>query len=76
MKRPTITTLIDPQVTNLTLEVDPLLIRQAKVRITVRAKRLQAIWRAMEWWHSGDSGEDGVRQELAAYRAALEGPTP
>lgn len=45
------------------------LIRQWKVRTEVRAKRLADIWRAVEWWDSGDGrGEIDVHEALAAYR--------
>lgn len=29
---------------------------------------LVLLWKAMEWWKSGDSGEDDVKNELAEYR--------
>lgn len=43
-------------------------IRQAKVRIGARQDRLRQIWQAVEWWDSGDWGEDGVKKALEAYR--------
>lgn len=47
-----------------------LLIRQAKVRIQTRADRLSGVWKAVEWWDSGDSGEENVMNELERYRGA------
>ena len=44
------------------------MIAQARVRIDVRAQRLRAVWKAVEWWDSGDNGEDGLQKALAAYR--------
>lgn len=49
-----------------------LLIRQAQVNLGVRMDRLRDIWKAVEWWDSMDSGEDGVREALVQYRAPLE----
>ena len=43
-------------------------LRAAKVRVGVMADRLSDIWRAVEWWDSGDSGEDILKLELAKYR--------
>ena len=45
-----------------------LIIRQSMVRIQVRAQRLSEVWRAVEWWDSCDSGEDGLKESLARYR--------
>ena len=55
-------------------ETEELLVmmRQARNRIETRIKRLSDVWRAVEWWDSGDSGEDHVRLALARYRAELE----
>ena len=44
------------------------IMRQAQVRMQARIDRLRGVWHAVEWWESGDSGEDGVREELAKYR--------
>ena len=38
-----------------TLEV-LLTLRQFKIRIGTRARRLSGIWQAVEWWDSGDGG--------------------
>lgn len=45
-----------------------LLIRQYKVRIEARAKRLHEIWRTVEWHISGDYSEGQVKEALARYR--------
>lgn len=45
-----------------------LIIRQSMIRIQVRAQRLSELWRAVEWWDSGDSGEDGLKESLVRYR--------
>lgn len=44
------------------------LLNQWRVRAEVRRNRLAAVWKAVEWLDSGDSGEDDVREALAAYR--------
>lgn len=44
------------------------IVRQYAVRAQIRIDRLHDIWRAMEWWHSGDSGEEDVGTALAQYR--------
>lgn len=31
-------------------------------------ERLQPVWKAMEWWHSSDWGEDRLKETLAEYR--------
>lgn len=51
-----------------------LLLRQAEIRIQTRIDRLSKVWRAVEWWDSGDSGEDGLKQALSEYRSELEAP--
>lgn len=53
------------------------LLQQWEVRATVRIKRLTDVWKAVEWWDSNDSGEDGLHEALAAYRADTDGtPAP
>ncbi|MFJ2110634.1 hypothetical protein ACIOEX_01675 [Streptomyces sp. NPDC087850] len=44
------------------------MLQQWEIRAQVRAKRLAGVWKAVEWWDSCDSGENGVREALAAYR--------
>jgi hypothetical protein len=34
-------------------------------------EKLAEVWRAVEWWDSGDYGEDQVRQVIEEYRASL-----
>lgn len=46
------------------------MLRQWQIRAEVRARRLADVWHAIEWWDSGDSGENRVREALAAYREA------
>lgn len=43
-------------------------VRQAMVRINARIGRLREVWRAVEWWDSGDIREGGVRLALENYR--------
>lgn len=45
-----------------------LTIRQFENRIYTMQKRLRNVWYAVEWWDSGDSGEDGVKLALKEYR--------
>jgi hypothetical protein len=45
-----------------------LTIRQFKNRIATMKWRLCGVWKAIEWWDSGDSGEERVKDELAKYR--------
>lgn len=46
-----------------------LIIRQMEVRLQARINRLADVWHAVEWWDSGDRGEDGLRAALEAYRS-------
>jgi hypothetical protein len=32
------------------------------------AERLSDVWHAVEWWDSGDYGEDDAREAIAKYR--------
>ncbi|MCW2720703.1 hypothetical protein [Pseudonocardia sp.] len=32
------------------------------------AQKLEDVWRAVEWWDSGDSSEESVREVAAKYR--------
>lgn len=38
------------------------------VRVEAAQRRLADVFYAVEWWDSGDSGEDQVRRALAKYR--------
>jgi hypothetical protein len=49
------------------------ILRHMEMRMAVRLARLSKVWRAVEWWDSGDGGEDGVRTALAAYRGETGG---
>jgi hypothetical protein len=44
------------------------MLRQWRTRAEVRVRRLADVWKAVEWWDSADSSEDGVRKALAKYR--------
>lgn len=44
------------------------ILRQWQVQTEVRLHRLTPVWKAMEWWQSCDSSEDGFREALAEYR--------
>jgi hypothetical protein len=48
-------------------------LRQWKVRAQTRMDRLAPVWKAIEWWDSGDYREDTVREELAKYRGGEGG---
>lgn len=48
-----------------------LLLRQFEVRMSVRLERLSSLWRAVELWDSGDSGEDDVKRALLEFRCDL-----
>lgn len=45
-----------------------LIMRQYSVRASVIMQRLSEVWHAVEWWDSGDSGEDDVKEALKRYR--------
>jgi hypothetical protein len=45
-----------------------LMLRQFRVLIETRANRMSPIWKAMEWWRSGDSGEEAVTIAIEKYR--------
>ena len=45
-----------------------LTIRQFENRINAMTKRLEDIWKAVEWWDSCDTTEERVKEELIAYR--------
>lgn len=42
--------------------------RAARVRAEVALKRLEGVWKAMEWWQSSDWSEDAVAEALVKYR--------
>lgn len=48
------------------------ILNAALIRIDVRIKRLQPIWRAAEWWQSLDTSEDDLKKALAKYRGEGE----
>ncbi len=41
-----------------------LAIRQSRNRLEASRKRLESLWRAVEWWDSGDSSEEEVKTAL------------
>lgn len=43
-------------------------INAAQVRAEVAIERLRDVWKAVEWWDSADSDEDGLRSALDRYR--------
>jgi len=45
-----------------------LMLNQIEVRIGARVRRLSDVWKAVEWWQSGDSGEDDLKKALKGYR--------
>ena len=44
------------------------LFNQWQVRAGVRLRRLEKVWKAVEWWDSADRTEDAVKAALAEYR--------
>ena len=49
-----------------------LIIKQSRDRIEASRKRLEAIWHSLEWWMSGDSGENEFKEELEKYRGGVK----
>lgn len=43
-------------------------VRAAEARLEALTERLRPVWRAMEWWTSGDTGEADFKAALAKYR--------
>lgn len=43
-------------------------LRQCVNRLETMKDRLRPIWKAMEWWQSGDTGEDAFKKSLEKYR--------
>jgi len=41
----------------------------ARVRLEALIEHIGPVWKAMEWWKSGDSGEDSFEAALAKWRA-------
>jgi hypothetical protein len=44
------------------------IVRQATRRIETRLKRMEAVWKAVEWYDSNDWGKETVDEALAVYR--------
>jgi hypothetical protein len=49
-----------------------LTLRQFKNQIDTMKDRLSVVWKAVEWWDSGDSGEDEVKKALEEYRKGFK----
>lgn len=47
-------------------------LRDFRESMEFRLNRIASVWKGVEWWYSGDSGEDGVREALKEYRQKLE----
>lgn len=45
-------------------------LKQAELRVSVSSQRLSEVWRSVEWYESGDFGEEGP---ACAYRKYLDG---
>lgn len=43
-------------------------LKQMNIRLEVMKDRLSGVWKAMEWWRSGDWGEDQFKESLQLYR--------
>ncbi len=41
-----------------------------------QAERLARVWHIVEWWDSGDSGEDQAQEVIAAYENPADQPGP
>ena len=48
-----------------------LIIQQSEVRIDAHIERLGRVWRSVEWFDSGDYGEDAIRDAIDGYRGDL-----
>lgn len=48
------------------------ILRTQTVRVEAAQRRLAGVFQAIEWWDSGDSGEDHVREALAEYRGEAD----
>ena len=48
-----------------------LTIRQSRNRIESSVARLSGLWHDLEWWVSGDSGEDEFKEALEKYRGNI-----
>lgn len=47
------------------------IIRTQNVRIEAARRRLEGVFKAVEWWDSSDWSEDDVKEALAKYRDEL-----
>lgn len=47
-------------------------IRQFKKDIIKNSESLSEVWKAMEYWRSGDWGEDSLKEALDKYREGKE----
>ncbi len=43
-------------------------VRALEARLNAELRDLYGVWRAMEWWQSGDIGENAFKRALAEYR--------
>jgi hypothetical protein len=50
-------------------------VRAYRVRVDAMIARLSPVWKAVEWWDSGDSGPDDLKESLAEYRQNKAGCT-
>ena len=62
--------LIELNYTDVAVETESVLLmmRAFEVRLQTRIDRLKDVWRAVEWYDSGDSNEDYVKDEVEKYR--------
>lgn len=49
-----------------------LILNHFEARIQARMDRLSGVWKAMEWWRSGDWTEAQFKEALAEYRKDVE----
>lgn len=48
-------------------------LRQAADEINGELNDLYGIWKALDWWKSGDSGEENLHEAVQAWRDKLAG---
>lgn len=43
-------------------------LRSAVNRLETRKEHISDVWKALEWWHSGDWSEESFKEELEKWR--------
>lgn len=73
-----VSALTDAGATDAAEETETIIaiLRHFEVRMNARLARIQPVWKAVEWWHSGDTSRKDFEETIYEYRREVEPAGP